>query len=197
MKELERKYLEKNSIYYIENSLLSNITNQDIKEFIWSLYSEYKSIKSNFETKILKEIKSFKELSELDRYFIIETNSRLTLEWIRVKELENILKKFETRILRNNYKEYWNKTSYKKIDVNDIVITEVIGRYIKIPSNIRQNIKCPLHRDKTASFHIYDKTNSFYCFWCSKGWNAINFIAEIENISTKKAFKLFKNLYFK
>ena len=196
MKELEKQYLDKNSVYNIEKKLLSSMVNQDIKEFIWYLYNEYKSIEDKQKSKILEEIKNYSNLSELDKYFIIEFNRKFTYEWERLSELESILNRFETRVLRNNYKDSWIKTSYVKIDVNDIPITDIIARYINLPSNIRSNIKCPLHRDRTASFHIYTKTNSWFCFWCSKWGNAINFIAEIENVNNVEAFKIFKNLYF-
>ena len=197
MKELERKYLERNSIYYIENTLLSTINNQDIREFVWDLYIEYKSVKDNFKAKILKEINSFSNLSELEIYFIIQLNNKLTYEWERTNELEGILKKFETRILRNNYKESWIKTSYIPIDVNTISIIDVISRYISIPDNLKKNIKCPLwHWDRTPSFRIYSTTNSYYCFSCQSWWSSINFISAIENVSNKEAFKIFKNLFF-
>ena len=196
MKELEKNYLDKNSTYNIENILLSSMTNQEIKEFIWDLYNEYKSIEDKQKSKILKDIKNYSNLSELDKYFIIQTNQIFTYEWQRLIELESMLNRFDTRVLRNNYKDSWIKTSYIKIDVNDIPIIDVIARYINLPNNIRRNIKCPLHGDKTASFKVYINTNSYYCFWCKSWWNAINFIAEIENVNNVEAFKIFKNLYF-
>jgi DNA primase len=87
------------------------------------------------------------------------------------------------------------KKEFKKININDIPIIQVIWKYIKLPANLYRNIKCPLHNEKTWSFKIYKDTNSFYCFGCWKGWNAINFISEIENIDTKEAYKRFIDLF--
>jgi len=192
VKEIEKEYLEKNSIYNIENSLLSTLSNSELKEFSIELYDEYIQLEEKLEAKIIKEIKSYSNTSEMDKYFIIEFYRILTSDWQRLEYLESILKKFYNRILRNNFKETWAKNKY--VDINSISIVEVIGKYINIPNNLNRNIRCPLHNDKTASFRIYTKTNSFYCFWCKKGGNAINFIAEINNLSIKDAFKLFCNL---
>jgi DNA primase len=68
--------------------------------------------------------------------------------------------------------------------------------YMKVPYNINRNCRCPLHKEKSWSFRIYKNTNSFYCFWCHKWWNIINFISEIENISNNEAFKKIISMYW-
>ena len=35
---------------------------------------------------------------------------------------------------------------------------------------------CPLHDDKSPSFHVYPNTNSWYCFGCKRGGDTIAFI---------------------
>jgi DNA primase len=100
--------------------------------------------------------------------------------------------------LKKYYKEKYEIThSYKreKFDISTISICEVISWYISLPKSLKRNIRCPLHKDKTASFRIYSNTQSFYCFWCHKWGNIVNFVSEIENISPKEAFKKLAQIY--
>ena len=46
---------------------------------------------------------------------------------------------------------------------------------------------CPIHREKTPSFHIYSATNSWYCFGCHRGGDAINFIQSLEKMRFREA----------
>src|SRR3989338_4883070 len=48
-------------------------------------------------------------------------------------------------------------------------------------------IRCPFHDDKTASLQLYPKTNTWHCFGCGKGTDAIDFIQLKENCSTHEA----------
>ncbi len=41
---------------------------------------------------------------------------------------------------------------------------------------------CPFHSEKTPSFTVYPSANSFYCFGCGIGGNAITFIRQIEHL---------------
>lgn len=43
---------------------------------------------------------------------------------------------------------------------------------------------CPFHDEKTPSFHIYPKTQSFYCFGCNVGGDIIAFVQKILNLSS-------------
>jgi hypothetical protein len=53
---------------------------------------------------------------------------------------------------------------------------------------IRQNkIPCPFHQDPNASLHIYQNTNSFYCFGCNKGGSTIDFMMGMTGCTLKEA----------
>ena len=47
---------------------------------------------------------------------------------------------------------------------------------------------CPIHNDKTPSFHIYPD-NSWYCFGCNRGGDVIDFVRVLENIDFRKAIQ--------
>lgn len=57
---------------------------------------------------------------------------------------------------------------------------------------------CPFHRDENRpNFTIYVKTNSYYCYTCSRGGDAIDFFARMENISRAQALqKLYSDLSY-
>lgn len=46
---------------------------------------------------------------------------------------------------------------------------------------------CPFHKEKTPSMCIYTKTNSFYCFGCGIGGNAVTFLMKIDNLTYNDA----------
>ncbi|MDY3846094.1 MAG: DNA primase [Eubacteriales bacterium] len=46
---------------------------------------------------------------------------------------------------------------------------------------------CPFHSEKTPSFTVYPSDNSFYCFGCGVGGNAITFVKKIENLDFEDA----------
>lgn len=43
----------------------------------------------------------------------------------------------------------------------------------------RGNVPCPFHTDAKPSMHLYDKTNSFYCFSCKKSGSPIDLYKEL------------------
>ncbi len=46
---------------------------------------------------------------------------------------------------------------------------------------------CPFHSEKTPSFTVYTKDNSFFCFGCGAGGDAITFLKRIENMTFEDA----------
>jgi DNA primase catalytic core len=69
-----------------------------------------------------------------------------------------------------------------------IPIQDVLGKYISIKkSGSGYEACCPFHQEKTPSFKIYSKTNSYKCFGCGKGGNAIGFVMEKDGKSFPEA----------
>lgn len=64
------------------------------------------------------------------------------------------------------------------------------------PKWFRWSCKCQLpgHNDSTASFHIYEHTNTFYCFGCARGGTLIDFLKHNNKIEVKDAIKLIKKM---
>ena len=54
---------------------------------------------------------------------------------------------------------------------------------------------CPFHNEKTPSFTVYPETQSYYCFGCGSGGDAITFIKNIENLSYGEAIRLLAERY--
>ena len=64
-------------------------------------------------------------------------------------------------------------------------------QYIKNAKVDNGNINglCPFHDDHNASFGADLKTGQYNCFACKEKGNAVTFLAKIENITTKEAWK--------
>lgn len=64
---------------------------------------------------------------------------------------------------------------------NDIV--ELIGMYVNL-KRAGSNFSglCPYHSEKSPSFTVFPATQSFYCFGCGAGGDAITFVMRSENL---------------
>ena len=72
-----------------------------------------------------------------------------------------------------------------KTDINDI-----ISSYVSLKRRGNTSVGlCPFHNEKTPSFTVYEDTQSFYCFGCGAGGDAIGFIKRIENLDYIDAVK--------
>ena len=62
-------------------------------------------------------------------------------------------------------------------------IEHLIGSYVSL-RRAGGNMKglCPFHSEKTPSFTVYPADNSFYCFGCGVGGDAITFIKKMEHL---------------
>lgn len=75
-------------------------------------------------------------------------------------------------------------------------IVDVISRYVTLSKRGSNYVGlCPFHSEKTASFTVYPKTQSFYCFGCGAGGDCVNFIRGIEHLDWQEAVKYVAQLY--
>ena len=67
------------------------------------------------------------------------------------------------------------------ISRNDIV--DLISSYVNLKrAGSNFNGLCPFHSEKTPSFTVFPASQSFYCFGCGAGGDAITFIMKSENL---------------
>ncbi|MCH2174847.1 MAG: DNA primase [Lentisphaeria bacterium] len=69
-------------------------------------------------------------------------------------------------------------------------IADVIQQFVEL-KRAGRNLKglCPFHNEKTPSFNVFPDQNSFYCFGCQKGGDAIHFVMEHEGLDFVAALK--------
>lgn len=71
-----------------------------------------------------------------------------------------------------------------------IDIEEIIAPYVNMRRRGRTYTGlCPFHNEKTPSFTVYPETQSFYCFGCGAGGDAITFVRRMENLDYMEAVK--------
>ena len=73
-------------------------------------------------------------------------------------------------------------------------IETLIGSYVSL-KRAGSNLKglCPFHSEKSPSFTVYPSDNSFYCFGCGAGGDAITFIRKRENLDYPDAVEFLAN----
>ena len=70
-------------------------------------------------------------------------------------------------------------------------IVELVGSYVQLKRKGRlYGGLCPFHSEKTPSFYVYPDTQSFYCFGCGAGGDAITFAKKINSIDYPEAVKM-------
>ena len=69
-------------------------------------------------------------------------------------------------------------------------IEQLVGSYVDLKRRGKTFVGlCPFHNEKTPSFTVYPDSNSFYCFGCGAGGDAITFIRRIENLDYVEAVR--------
>ena len=70
-------------------------------------------------------------------------------------------------------------------------IQTLIGGYVSL-KRAGSNVKglCPFHSEKSPSFTVYPADNSFYCFGCGVGGDAISFVMKMENADYPDAVQI-------
>ncbi len=72
--------------------------------------------------------------------------------------------------------------------VNRTDISDLIGSYVSLKrAGSNMHGLCPFHSERTPSFTVFSKTNSFYCFGCGAGGDSITFVMKAENLDYPSA----------
>ena len=72
--------------------------------------------------------------------------------------------------------------------INRTDISDLIGSYVTLKrAGSNMNGLCPFHSEKTPSFTVFTRSNSFYCFGCGAGGDAITFAMMAENLDYPSA----------
>lgn len=196
-REEQEKYLKSSSSYWVQQALLWSFTSSELQNLIKDFEHTYNKERS----KLLKKYKAklsqdcYIKGNEMEKHFIkmmfhcFEWGEELNMNKEVIKKLKTYYKLHFTDMLEAK--------KYTAFDINTIPIKEVIWMYCTIPNSLRRNIRCmfPDHKDSSASFKIYEDTNSFCCYGCWRKWNSVNFLSEMEWITTTEAFLKLKNLF--
>ncbi|MGN0771824.1 MAG: DNA primase [Christensenellales bacterium] len=77
-----------------------------------------------------------------------------------------------------------------------INIADVVGKYVTLtPKGGRLWACCPFHHEKTPSFCVSEERNSYHCFGCHVGGDAIAFVMEIEHTDFMGALRILADMY--
>lgn len=78
--------------------------------------------------------------------------------------------------------------------VSMVDIEDFLSSYITLKrAGSRFKALCPFHNEKSPSFTVYPETQSYYCFGCSKGGGALDFIMDYENMQFIDAVRFLAN----
>ncbi len=69
-------------------------------------------------------------------------------------------------------------------------IEDLISSYVQLKRRGKNLVGlCPFHNEKTPSFTVYPESQSYFCFGCGAGGEAINFTRRIENLDYVEAVR--------
>ena len=72
-----------------------------------------------------------------------------------------------------------------------IDIADVIGERVKLrPARRGYSGLCPFHEDSDPSFHVYEDTQSYYCFGCHEAGNIFTYVMKTENVRFPEALRM-------
>lgn len=171
--------------YELRKLMLEQMDIKDLRSIVFNKKKEAK------EVRVLDEHKTWIDfLSKsysMDYMFVHNT----FLEVLR-EPMNEVIDIMEREIKRRTYN--WDQTDLNELKAR-VSISDVVSHYIPAYWSMRKwsNIKCPFHNDWTASLHVYERTNTFKCFWCQAGGTSIDFIMKSEQCSLREAIERLKS----
>ena len=69
-------------------------------------------------------------------------------------------------------------------------IVDVINSYVPLQrAGTLYKACCPFHNEKTPSFIVYERTESFYCYGCGAGGDVVSFVMKADNLDYASAIE--------
>lgn len=161
----------------------------EFKEEIPKRIRELEKEEAEFSDTIKKELTiiKYKVNDEFSKWF--------WREWVKASKGQKLLE-IEERIAGLKRLLFISKSRVSKAEITDEMIQQALNMPIEnlLSRSLKKSGKalvglCPFHQEKTPSFFIYPKSNSFYCFGCNRGGNVINFVRLLYGYSFKEAVK--------
>jgi len=74
-------------------------------------------------------------------------------------------------------------------------LIEVVQQYVRLRKQGRELWGlCPFHQERTASFHVNEQKQSWYCFGCQKGGDMFDFVELIEKTDFPGALRILADM---
>jgi len=187
IEELEKNW-KHSSISYSDNELLQ-IFPELKTDIIPAKIKELSEQKNSLQSQIRRTLQYYKIRFPRDYWFL-----SIWIKHTIIKDLIHIEKQlfyFERlRHLSRGKKDSKRLSDEQIAEANAFPIENIIGQQNRLRKSGRDFVAlCPMHQEKTPSFHIYTETNSFYCFGCSQGGNTITLVRLLHNLSFPEAIK--------
>ena len=77
--------------------------------------------------------------------------------------------------------------SYRSENIKAALDIDRVVSFYGYEPNRQGFVSCPFHSERTASFKIYPKSNSFYCFGCGAGGDVIDFVRLLYGLDFRQA----------
>lgn len=76
-----------------------------------------------------------------------------------------------------------------------VPIEEVAARYLELATRgPNYAAKCPFHDERTPSFIVFPRTQTFHCFGCGEHGDVLTFLMKMENLTFRETLKVVKQL---
>ncbi len=142
-------------------------TTELISDKIKELISEYEAV----EKTILEQIRCIQTESKNESEKLV---MQAFLEQMQIKKLLTIEAQLKRFYLYRNFQHGKHQETIDVQKAKEYPIERLLTHTPKL-RKMGQNYLtlCPLHDEKTPSFYLYTRTNSFYCYGCHTGGDVI------------------------
>ena len=158
-----------------------------LRDYLYDLEEALRNKQSNFNEVQILENQTQDAPVDLSDAVIKGVNDWLYRNPINYLESEITKTKYEYSISLAELMgaEQPEEDKYDIEAIKNIPIKDFISRFTTIKNN--SQAICPIHREKTPSLYIYEKTNSWFCFGHGSGGSIIDFMMQLNNYTIKEA----------